>query len=101
MRFALYLRPIARQLGQEAHAKTAAAFAHVVAVGIAESSAGYVEMSPGVTLGKFAEQGSGPTGATPRSAGIFYIGDIAFDLLAVFGPQRQAPEPFMTLLSGL
>ena len=80
------LRPIARQLCQEAHAKSDTAFAQIVAVGIATGRAGNIEMGPAIAFGKFGEQGGGRTGAAGGATGIFNIGDIAFYLLAILGP---------------
>ena len=91
--------PGASQLRQEAHAKSDPTFAQVVAMGVAECGACYIQVSPWKALGEFREKGGCRAGSSGRTSRVFYIGYVSFDLLAVFGPKREAPQSFMGLLS--
>ena len=80
--------PSASQLCQETHAKSDSTFAQVVAMSIAGCGACYIQVSPWKALGKFREKGGCRAGSSGRTSGVFYIGYVSFDLLAIFRPKR-------------
>jgi len=91
--------PGTSQLRQETHAKSDPTFAQVVAMSIAGCGACDIQVSPWEALGKFGEKGGSRAGSSGRTSRVFHIGYVPFDLLAIFGPKREAPQSFMSLLS--
>ena len=62
---------------------------------------GNIEMSPGAVGNKLSQESRCGDGAGRTSAGIFHIGDVAFDQLVVGFPQGQLPETLRAAFTGL
>lgn len=87
-------------LDEQAHPNTSGIFG-VIALGFAEvGGTGDVEMGPGDIIDKGLDEHSRGDGGGRAARGIFHIGDIGFEEIAIFLMERQAPEALKGFASG-
>ena len=97
----LTLRPVAKELNQQARADAGSAFRNVSLLAIAPVGAGDVQMGPDSLADKLAEKGGSCNGAAGPPTSVLDVGDVAFDQVIVVVPQRQLPRPLSRFLAGL